>query len=526
MDADSANTSKGGVMHLRVLRNTASNYVGKLLTLGIFFFLTPFILGHLGATEYGLWALVGSVVGYGALLDFGIASAVTKYVAEYHARGEIARARSLVTTTLYLYAALGGVAVALSLAGAPLFPALFDVPAGERTTAAWLVLLMGLNIGLSIPCTTPIAVLRGLQRFDLANLISTAGTLVSAAATVAVLLLGGGVLGMIGVNIVIQLLMQIPTIRMIDRVAPDLRFGRGGASRALLRTVIGYSWSIFVVQVAGRLQSRTDEIVIGVFLPLSAVTPYSLARKLSEAAQMLTDQFMKVLLPLASELHAGNDQARLRSLYLTSTRLTLAIFLPIGATVTLLAGPILSVWVGQEYAPYAYLVVILTLASLIDTSQWPASSILSGMARHRPLAAISIGSALANLAISIALVQRLGIVGVALGTLIPTAIESAFLMLPYTLRQLGVGAREALAEIALPALVPLAPTLLVLLVWRQAAMPASALALALIGGTAVAAYAIGYLAVGARAFERQAYGEILRLALRQVTVGIRRLRAG
>ena len=170
--------------------------------------------------------------------------------------------------------------------------------------------------------------------------------------------------------------------------------------------------------------------------------------------------------------------------------------------------------------------VILTLASLIDTSQWPASSILSGMARHRPLAAISIGSALANLAISIALVQRLGIVGVALGTLIPTAIESAFLMLPYTLRQLGVGAREALAEIALPALVPLGPTLLVLLVWRQAAMPASAIALALIGGTAVAAYAIGYLAVGARAFERQAYGEILRLALRQVTVGIRRLRAG
>jgi len=503
-------------LHLRVLRNTASNYIGKFLTLGTWFFLTPFILRHLGVTTYGLWTLVGSLVGYGTLLDFGIASAVTKYVAEYHARREIALARSLVATTLCLYTALGAIAIVLSIIAAPFFPALFNVPAGERATATWLLLLMGLNIGLSIPCTTPIAVIKGLQRFDLANLISTTATLTSAITTVVILLAGGGVLAMVAANIVILLATQIPTIWLVHRIAPDLRFGWRGAERRLARTVIGYSWSIFVIQVSGRVQTQTDEIVIGAFLPLSLVTPYAIARRLSEVAQNLTDQFMKVLLPLASELHAENDQARLRALFVISTRLTLALFLPIGGTIMLLARPVLGLWVGEAYTPYAYLVVILTLASLIDTSQWPAGSILSGVARQRPLAAMSVGAAAANLALSLVLVQRLGVAGVALGTLIPTVLECFFLSAPYTLRTLGVSFREAAAEILLPSLAPAAPMAAVLLLLRQVAEPTSLLQLAGIATIGVLVYAVGYLLVGARSFEREVSQSLVRIMSRRL----------
>src|SRR5207249_3732384 len=116
----------------------------------------------------------------------------------------------------------------------------------------------------------------------------------------------------------------------------------------------------------------------------------------SEVPHMLTDQFMKVLLPLASQLHAENDSARLRALFLTSTRLTLVLFLPIGGGIAVLARPILAAWVGPAFGEYAHLVAILTLASLIDTSRWPAGAILQGMARHRLLAVASIGAGLAN----------------------------------------------------------------------------------------------------------------------------------
>ncbi|MBA2676981.1 MAG: hypothetical protein H0U76_01070, partial [Ktedonobacteraceae bacterium] len=60
----------------RVLTSTITNYIGKIIALGTWFFLTPFILHQLGTTNYGLWTLVGSMVAYGSLLDLGIGGAV------------------------------------------------------------------------------------------------------------------------------------------------------------------------------------------------------------------------------------------------------------------------------------------------------------------------------------------------------------------------------------------------------------------------------------------------------------------
>ncbi len=497
--------AKDAVIRRRVFSGTISNYVGRFIKFGTWFFLTPFILHQLGAAGYGLWVLVGSVVAYGSLLDLGIAGAVTKYVAEHVVRGESEQAHSLIATTLRLYSVLGLIAVALSATIAPVFPDVFNVPHGERATATALVVVMGFALGISIPCTAAGAVLRGLQRHDLVNHLSAAATLISAAATVVVLLLGGGVLGMVAVNIPITLAMQAVSVWVINRVAPELQFGWRGAKRQQVRTIISFSSSVFVTQGAGLLQTKTDEIIIGVFLPITAVTPYSIARKLSEAAQVLTDQFMKVLLPLASELHAADDQTRLRSLYSQGTRLTLALFLPVGCTLVILAQPILTVWVGAAYADQVQLVGILTLASLIATSQWPASSILQGMARHRPLAMMSVGSALANLGLSIALVHPLGLTGVALGTLIPTVFECLCLVLPYSMRVIGISAEEALKEIFLPAFGPAVPMAIVLYLVRQVVEPSSLIAMTVVAGSGLAVYVTAYLSFGASQVERQAY---------------------
>jgi O-antigen/teichoic acid export membrane protein len=69
-------------------RSMASNLAGQVLVLAAWFALTPFIVHELGASEYGLWVLVASFVAYGDLLDLGVGTAVTKYVAEHRTRGE------------------------------------------------------------------------------------------------------------------------------------------------------------------------------------------------------------------------------------------------------------------------------------------------------------------------------------------------------------------------------------------------------------------------------------------------------
>jgi O-antigen/teichoic acid export membrane protein len=487
----------------RVLLNVLSNYTAKILSLAAWLLLTRFLLLRLGAEQYGLWVLVGSVTAYGSLFDLGIAAAITKYVAEFRARREMERARALIATALWLYLGLGLVVVLLAVLLAPAFPRFFAIQPEQQSTAMWLALLLGIHIGVSIPCAASAAVLQGLQRFDLLNVLNVVTVALSFAATVAVVAADGGVVALAGVGLSLTVLMQLPALLVIRRIAPELPFGLRGADRHMARTVVGFSFPLLLLHVGGHLESRTDEIVIGKFLPLRTIAPYNIARRISGLPLALTEQFLSLLLPLTSSLHAANDGARLRSLYIVSTRLTLAVFIPIGLSLVVLARPILTLWVGEAYGAYAPLVLILTVASLIDTSQWPAGLILQGMARHQPLASMTLASGLSNLALSIFLIGFMGLTGVALGTLIATTIVCLLFVTPYALRVLQVSAREIIWQAWLPALAPAIPALVVAYLLRSLLAPQSVISVASVAGVSCLVFAVVYLALKVNDFERQ-----------------------
>ena len=88
--------AKDTVIRGHVFRSTASNLVGQAVILGTGFLLAPFVLHHVGASDYGLWILISSLTGYASVLEFGISSAVIKYVAEFRIKGEREEMHALV----------------------------------------------------------------------------------------------------------------------------------------------------------------------------------------------------------------------------------------------------------------------------------------------------------------------------------------------------------------------------------------------------------------------------------------------
>jgi len=499
-----------------VLLSSLSNYVGKIINVGVWFVLTPFILDQLGESLYGLWALVGSVVAYGFLFDFGLNGALTKYVAEFRVRGEGQMAHSIVATALWTNTGLGFLVILISVLFAPLFASSFNIASSTQQTATWLFLLPGLGVGLTIPGATVSAVLRGLQRFDLINLIGVTASLVSAGATFLVLRLGGGVIGLALVGIFVTLLVQLLSIWFIYRTAPELRFGWFGPSRSQLKTLISYSSSLFLMNLGGYLESRSGEIVIGSYLPVSAVTPYNLARRLSALPQTFTEQFLTLLLPMASEIHAKEEVSQLRSLYIVSTRVTLAMFLCMSTALVILIKPLLIAWVGGEFVKYSYLVIILAVASLIDTSTWPAGSVLQGMARHSPLAAMTIGSGIANLTLSMLLVNRFGLLGVALGTLIPTTVICLGFVTPYAMRVIGTSARDMYAKVLWPSLLPMIPMGIIMIVLREIIDPASLFMILTVAAVGALVYFSVYLRIRANEFERGVVNKIIEKVISRI----------
>jgi O-antigen/teichoic acid export membrane protein len=270
-----------------------------------------------------------------------------------------------------------------------------------------------------------------------------------------------------------------------------------------------FSSALFGIQVASVVKLQSDEFVIGASLPVRAVSPYSIARKLSGLPGQLTSQFVFVLLPLASRMHAEGDASMLREIYLSGMRLTLALFAIVGGALIIFAHPFLVAWLPAA-ASSTDIVVLLTFAALLEAMISPVSQALQGMSRHQPLVVFALGSAALNLALSIALIGPLGVRGVAIGTLVATAVEAA-IVLPFGARVLDVRAADIVRRVLIPGLVPLIPTVAVLVVIHSTLAPASIPAIAVAGLAGALVYSVGYLALPATAGERALARRLLAL---------------
>src|SRR5271156_1639897 len=99
-----------------VLRGSVSNIIRLVLSTLIAFILPPFLVRHLPQAEYSAWVLIIQLSAYVNLLDFGLQTAIAKFVAEYDASGDREASHHLVSTSFTLLALAGTIAcVALAV---------------------------------------------------------------------------------------------------------------------------------------------------------------------------------------------------------------------------------------------------------------------------------------------------------------------------------------------------------------------------------------------------------------------------
>src|SRR5439155_1905377 len=70
--------------HPRILRNVFSNWTCYAISIAVNFFLSPFVVHHLGNSGYGVLTLIISLTVYLFFLDFGVRVSVTRYVFKFH----------------------------------------------------------------------------------------------------------------------------------------------------------------------------------------------------------------------------------------------------------------------------------------------------------------------------------------------------------------------------------------------------------------------------------------------------------
>lgn len=433
----------------RMFVNAAANALGFVVQVVVTFHLCPILVHGLGRERFGLWSLVDSILAYLTLLDLGVAASVVRYVARFDAAGDRDRLNRVFSTSLCLFAAAGGVALVLAVGAAGLI-GYFSVPPNLLGEVRGMMLLLGINLAVGLPCGVFASVLDGLGRFPAKTAVRTAGLLVRGGLMLIVLARGGGLAELAVVITVCNLTEHAGMAVAAWIYLPQLRFSFRLADRETFHSIRSYSIDAFVAMVAGRVLFQTSALVIGGFLGPAPITPFALANRLVDYAKNALRTATTTLTPIVSAAEARRDHDTIRRVLLDVTRWVLWVVVPVEAGLLLLGHAFLTLWLGAEDAEASYpTLVILSVPLALAMAQSVASRIFYGTGRLRWFTRLVVAEAIANLLLSLLLVGPLGIEGVALGTAIPSVI-GCILTTAYACRVVGVNGWDYLRRACLP----------------------------------------------------------------------------
>jgi len=423
----------------RAVLNVLSNWGGQAISLSLAFFVTPFVVGVLGDSAYGVWMLVASIAGYLSLLDLGVRGAVTRYVAKFAARRDDEAASRTLSSSIQIFGVMGAFATLVSLGLALVAVSGFEIPEADRHTARIVLVLVGMNVGVSLVTGAYAGVVAALQRLDLLNVADVATGVVRTGATVVALLAGQGLVAMAAIQFVASVGRGIWLMVLSRRLYPALRVEIRTVSREHIRLIFTFSSLVFLIHVSGTLIYFTDALVIATFLPIDLLTFFSIGSSLVMYARMLTSSVSYTTSPMASSFDGAGEHEQVTRLLLMSARYSMMILLPVALTFLIRGSSFIGLWMGPSYAgPSGQVLTILALPLLFHAGAHAVGGIMIGVGKHRPMVPAMLIEAGTNLALSIALLPTMGIVGVAWGTTIPSIVSSIFFWPWYARWALGI----------------------------------------------------------------------------------------
>ena len=421
MQVNDAGIQKSGIGR-KLFANVGLNLVSQIFLLLLNIVTAPYIVHHLGAELFGIVALVQSVAGFASVVNLGIGRALTKYVSELYWKDDTNGINDLFQTA-WAVSIIAGLIGFLLLAGpSETIGGLFfrggPQVSGELTSFAIYVAAVGLFSSMLLEATMAIPV--AAQQFRIRAAIDILVGTIRALGSVVLLAFGFSVRSVLFVNLLANLIAVAAFLIASRQIIPQLKL-YPRLNRTALKKLLRFSLPLMLAAVSSLLVTRLDRFLLAYYLPIAAVSfytlPYSLAEKLSMAVSNVTS----VVLPFSSELHAMNAHDKVQELYLRATKTLALMTLPVAVLLIAIPGEILHYWLGAEFARQgATSLALLALAMFLNSITAVPTVTALGIGRVWMCTAFGVATSVIDLTLNFLFIPRYGINGAALALFLST----------------------------------------------------------------------------------------------------------
>jgi O-antigen/teichoic acid export membrane protein len=425
---------------LTLLKNALANVVRGCAAAVVAIILPPFLARLMSPSAFGAWLLIlqlSALVGY---LDFGIQTAVGRFVAHANEKGDAEHRDRIINTSLFALTVAGAMAIAASLAMALLLPNIFrQIPSNLIGDVRVALVLVASSLAIGLPASVFNGIFIGLQRYEVPAVIIGGSRILSAILLILVVKHGGDLARMGLVLAAVNLASYGLQFLMYRKMVSNVHFSPRLVSRGAGRELFDCSLSLTVWSFAMLLITGLDVTLVGYF-QIEAVAYYAVPATLITFLSGLQSALFGVMIPSTAALQARGDSRGLGHVTVTATRYGTFLLLLTGLPLILGARSILTLWMGPAYGVHgARILQLLVAANIIRLSATPFSMTLVGTGQQRLAIVTALLEGFSNLLASIVAGYMFGALGVAIGTLVGSMVGVTGNFLYNMPRTVGLG---------------------------------------------------------------------------------------
>ncbi|HFH9925309.1 TPA: oligosaccharide flippase family protein [Streptococcus suis] len=391
---------------------------------------TPLLVRMLGQSDYGLFSLVSSIIGYLTVLDLGFGNAIIIYTAKYRTQeryDELRKLHGMFKVVFYIIGIFSGLLGLVLYFNVDSFFAksMTDV---EVQKMRIMMLILTFNLVVTFSFSLYNSIISAYEKFIYQKALAILNSVLKPMLMIPLLFLGYKSIALCVVITLVNIIVLLSNY-IFCRYSLKLEIKYQGFDFKLFKKIFSYSIWIFLAVIVDKVNWSVDNFILGAVSGTVAVSIYSIAATLNQLFINLSTAISGVLLPKMSKMIANNvSSEQLTDEMIKVGRIQNYVIFLMCSGLILFGKQFITLWVGDGFEESYYVALLLIVPVCFPLIQNIGLSIMQAMNRFKFRSISTSIMAAFNIIISVILAKKMGATGAAIGSSIALIVCNIFII--------------------------------------------------------------------------------------------------
>ncbi len=350
----------------RFVINLISNFFSAISGVGISFFLTPYIVEHLGKEAYGFFPLSNNFIMYAGIVTTALNSMSSRYITISLEKKDIKEVNTYFNSVLFgnIFISIGFVFVSALFCF--FINRILDIPVNLFEDVRLLFIFIFISLIINVSSAVFSVTAFALNRFDKLAIINIIANVIKMAVIISLFYFFTPKIYFLGLSAAfVAIYMLIANYRLTKKLLPEIQIDWSFFSKTALTLIVGSGIWNSIMALSNVVNTQLDLLIANHFFGASGMGFLSLTKFIPNAIYILLGIIVPIFLPEMLKAYAQSDMSKLKkNLDLSFKAIFMVVLVPL--SVFFVYGEVFfQLWLPTQDSHALYLLSVITLVPFI-----------------------------------------------------------------------------------------------------------------------------------------------------------------